>query len=61
MEGYQRAIPRNDRVLTRNVPEAGKMVGVPEAEHQALKPLFIIELTALLDAIREQHVTVRTT
>ena len=61
VEGYQRAIPRiNDRVLTRNVPEAGKMVGVPDDERQALEPLFIIELAALLDAIREQHATVRT-
>jgi hypothetical protein len=57
-ELYPASVPEiNDRVLVHNVPIAKELEQLQPKDHQALEPLFIVELAALLDTIRKRYAT----
>lgn len=47
-----------DRVLMRNAKMASEMKGGRPGHEQALEPLFVVELAALLDVVREKYANV---
>jgi hypothetical protein len=52
---YKQAVPAINTRVMENARRAAALQGLPQDERPALEPLFIVELSAMLDAIRKEY------